>query len=557
MKRQIARGVLVLFLLAVSVPALANNGSKDAPPDAAAEMHMDADGNGIFDSLEAAMAAAKGSATFDVIVQLNLPASDAALAALKRQVGAFDVHARWDAALNGFATRLTAGQIRAMARAPQVVSVEPDLPVYAFLNTSTYWTGVQQARSDFGVDGDRDGNAGSYSSTDVVVAILDTGIDTGHVDLGGGKVIGWRDEINGQSSAYDDHGHGTHVASIAAGSGAGNAAYRGVAPGAALVGIKVLNSQGSGTTTGIINGINWMINNKNTYNIRIGNMSLGSSGCSNGTDSLSTAVNNASNNGILMMVAAGNSGPAKCTIGSPAAAAEAVTVGASVDPGKKGWGLAQFSSRGLTADGRLKPDLAAPGYQIMAARRGTSNGYIAYSGTSMATPFAAGVAALILDANPTLSVSGVKSVIYNSANVKDWGPAGHDLDYGRGMQLAYNAVKQAAGGSGSFSDGLTHAYVSGSLGGKGQNFYWDFTVTDATKPIGITMIMPDHTCGFFSCSPDFDLYLISPSGSTLASSLGTKRQEQIYYQPSSTGTYRVRVYSYSGSGAFFFDISYR
>src|SRR5205085_8503218 len=101
--------------------------------------------------------------------------------------------------------------------------------------------GTAAARAQFGVDGGGDGRPTSYSTGDVVIAVLDTGIDARHVDLAGGKVIGWDDLVNGRPAPYDDNYHGTHVASIAAGTGRGDPRYRGVAPGAALVGVKVLD----------------------------------------------------------------------------------------------------------------------------------------------------------------------------------------------------------------------------------------------------------------------------------------------------------------------------
>ncbi|WP_243123774.1 S8 family serine peptidase [Thermaerobacter sp. FW80] len=226
--------------------------------------------------------------------------------------------------------------------------------------------------------------------------------------------------------------------------------------------------------------------------IRIGNMSLGAAGCSDGTDSLSTAVNNAVTAGIVMMVAAGNEGPNRCTIGAPGAAASAVTVGAVYDPGERGWVLAEFSSRGPTADGRIKPDVTAPGRNITAAKAGSTRGYVTYSGTSMATPFIAGTAALMLDANYGLTPSQVKSLLTASGNVKDFGPGGKDIDWGAGISIAYNAVKAAGGYSGSFSDGLQHAYWAGSLSGSGDSDVYSVTVTDASRPLGLTMNMASN-----------------------------------------------------------------
>jgi len=511
----------------------------------------DRDGNRLADDLDARVRGAGVAERIPVIVRLAEGPATERLAELTKAAGDFTATAVWDAALHGFAAELTPAQVQALAHSPLVERIDLDREVTVCLGTATLWTGVRQVWADFGVDGDRDGSPTSYSKNDVVICVLDTGIDASHVDLDGGKVIGWKDYVNGRTTPYDDHGHGTHCASIAAGTGEGNSSYKGVAPGAALVGVKVLNRYGSGSTTTIINGVNWMIANKSTYNIRIGSMSLGSTGSSDGTDSLSVAVNNAVSNGIIMCVAAGNSGPATYTIGSPAAAANAVTVGALYDPGEKGWVLAEFSSRGPTADGRTKPDICTPGRYITAAKANSTNQYTTMSGTSMACPFMAGTIALMLDANYGLTDSGVKSIIYSGSNLKDFGPAGKDIDFGSGIAIAYNCVKQAGGYSGSWSDGLTFSYTVGTLSGTGDYDDHYFTVTDTSKPIGITFIISSWTS-----SRDFDIYLYNPSGTQVAKSDGTKRQEQILYQPTVTGQYRLRVYSYSGSGDYWFNVSW-
>ena len=128
--------------------------------------------------------------------------------------------------------------------------------------------GTKKARTDFGVTGDNDGNATSYSNNDIVIAVLDTGIDTNHIDLDGGKVIAWYDAVNSQTQPYDDNGHGTHVASIIAGTGEGDPGIQvGFAQGAALVGVKVLSASGSGYTDDIVEGLQWIWVNKGTYSI--------------------------------------------------------------------------------------------------------------------------------------------------------------------------------------------------------------------------------------------------------------------------------------------------
>ncbi|MCL6581773.1 MAG: S8 family serine peptidase [Firmicutes bacterium] len=550
--RRLLGTILVLLVVMGATLTVAAAGQEKVQSRPGAEMFIgDRDGNRLADDLDARVKDTGAAERLPVIVRLAEGPAAERLTELAKAAGDFTPTAVWDAALHGFAAELTPAQVQALARSPLVERIDLDREVTVCLGTATLWTGVRQVWTDFGVDGDRDGSPNSYSKNDVVICILDTGIDASHVDLDGGKVIGWKDYINNRTTPYDDHGHGTHCASIAAGTGEGNSSYKGVAPGAALVGVKVLNRYGSGSTTTIINGVNWMISNKSTYNIRIGSMSLGSTGSSDGTDSLSVAVNNAVSNGIIMCVAAGNSGPATYTIGSPAAAANAITVGALYDPGEKGWVLAEFSSRGPTADGRTKPDICTPGRYITAAMANSTNQYTTMSGTSMACPFMAGTVALMLDANYGLTESGVKSIIYSASNVKDFGPAGKDIDFGSGIAIAYNCVKQAGGYSGTWSDGLTFSYAVGTLSGTGDYDDYYFTVTDTSKPIGITFIISAWTS-----SRDFDIYLYNPSGTQVAKSDGTKRQEQILYQPTVTGQYRLRVYSYSGSGDYWFNLSW-
>ena len=464
-------------------------------------------------------------------------------------VGPFSVKHAYGA-LSGFAAELTKRQIELAAKLPFIKQIEYDEPVYAAMQTASSWYGTTKARQDFGVDGNRDGNPSSYSKNDVVVAVIDTGIDAGHVDLDGGKVIGWKDFVNNRTAPYDDNGHGTHVAGIIAGEGQADSRYKGVAPGAALVGVKVLNASGSGSMSTVTAAIDWCIQNKDVYGIRVLNLSLGTSGSSDGTDATSQAVNRAHDAGLVVAVAAGNSGPARYTVGSPGAAEKALTVGAMGDPGELGYFLADFSSRGYTADGRIKPDIAAPGYNITAPKANTSSGYVTYSGTSMATPFVAGTVALMLDANPSLTPDQVKSHLFTTA--LDWGPAGKDIDYGYGNLNGYEAVKKAGGFSGTGPAQPAHLYGSGSLGGTGAYDQFAVDVTDASKPLAITLIMPNWSS---STNPDFDLYLYNSSGTLVARSEGTKRQETIRYQPSVTGTYTIRVSSYTGSGSYFFDVS--
>ncbi|HEU5110252.1 MAG TPA: S8 family serine peptidase, partial [Micromonosporaceae bacterium] len=197
--------------------------------------------------------------------------------------------------------------------------------------------------------------AAGYDGTGVRVAVLDTGIDATHPDLDQGKVIA-EANFSDDADALDHFGHGTHVASIVAGTGEGAPTVRkGVAPGAGLINAKVLNSFGSGTFDQIIEGLEWAA----AQGADVANLSLGSSAPADGTiDPLIQAVDSISrSSGMLIVVAAGNLGNGESTIASPGWADEALTVGA-VD---KHDALAGFSSRGpRLGDFGIKPDISAP-----------------------------------------------------------------------------------------------------------------------------------------------------------------------------------------------------
>ncbi len=551
MKKTMIFLLTFVLLLGTFTMALAQN-DKESIANKELPKHVDKNKNKIFDNLESKMEELDVNDRIPVIVMLD-DTFKGKQKAIEKNIGLFKEKFVYTHAFNGFATELTKSQVNALQKVPFVKQIEYDMPVQISMNTASQWFGVTKARTDFGLDGDMDGNLTSYTKNDVVIAVIDTGIDASHVDLDGGKVIGWNDLVNGNTTPYDDHGHGTHVSSISAGSGDGNSNYKGVAYGAALVGIKVLDSQGSGSMSTVTAGIDWAIQNKNVYGINVINLSLGTSASSDGTDATSLAVNNAAANGIAVAVAAGNSGPAKYTVGSPGAAADAITVGAMADVGELGFNLAQFSSRGPTADERTKPDIAAPGYYITAAKANTSNGYVTYSGTSMATPFTAGVIGLMIDANPSITPSGIKSTLMNTA--QDWGPTGQDNDYGDGRLQAYDAIKAAGGFTGSGPAVPTHNYTNGYLSTSGDYDNWTIDVSSTSEPFAVTLIIPDWKTRGWRSTPDFDLYVYDPQGNLVGQSEGTARQELITFNPSTTGNYTIKVYSYSGSGDYFYDTS--
>lgn len=553
---------------------------------------VDKDKNKISDGLDGLVRPAGPKESFDVIILLN--SSLDVLPTLKGRHGNFSKKFTYSS-INGFAATLTKEQITAFSQDADVKFVEYDAPVYPLLDTAQQWFGTTKAKTDFGVNGDSGDGAKTYSKNDIVIAILDTGIDPNHADLGPSKIIGWRDATinNDQSGPYDElgdcGGHGTHVSSIAAGEGDGNAAYKGVAPGAALVGIKVLSNRivpGEGTictaaTSEIISGVQWMIDNKATYGIEVGNMSLGAAGCSDGTDSLSLIVNSAVNSGIVMVVAAGNEGPGVCSMGSPGAAEKAITVGAMADVTAgsnsatfpcggvpyKGFHLACFSSRGPTYDFRIKPDIVSPGVFINAAKAGTTNGYIEKSGTSVSSPFTAGLVGLMLDANLGLTPFQIKSTIESTAS--DWGIAGKDIDYGSGRLQAHEAIESVVATPGSNVPVPTHTFVTGSLSGTGSSNIHTLNITDASLPIAATLIIATSGVDFdleildssnnplFSCTPSYQPTCTCINDTNgICKSQGVKDQETVGFQPQASDTYKLRVVSFSGSGSYFIDTSF-
>ncbi|MCZ4507640.1 S8 family serine peptidase [Streptomyces sp. ActVer] len=279
-----------------------------------------------------------------------------------------------------------------------------------------------------------------YDGKGVKVAVLDTGVDTGHPDLAG-KLAETKSFVPTEA-VQDGHGHGTHVASTIAGSGAASdGRLKGVAPGAELLVGKVLANDGRGQTSWILDGMDWAARS----GAKIVSMSLGGD-ASGPSDVLSETVDELSaSTGALFVIAAGNSGPSEQTLGTPGIADSALTVGA-VDKSDK---LASFSSRGpRLGDSAIKPEITAPGVGIAAARAlGTNmpgstpvgDSYTRVSGTSMATPHVSGTAALVAQAHPDWTGQQIKQALATTAETS---PDASVFEQGDGRVDAVRAVGQ-------------------------------------------------------------------------------------------------------------------
>ena len=307
-----------------------------------------------------------------------------------------------------------------------------------------------------------------YTGEGISIAIIDTGIDPLHVGLNDfdddpltndPKVVAFYDALDesgdngdGTTEPYDDQGHGSHCAGISAGTGAvdegpmsenNEKPYRGVAPDAWLVGVKVLDSGGSGSFAEVMRGMEWTIDNQIKYNIRAASMSLGGVWLVELTQEQEERVTHLANEmvaaGISLMIAAGNSA-AYGTIGTPGAAKDVITVGSTEDSKE----LAVYSSKGPTHEGQIKPNVAAIGSAVMSVEANSGNGYASYSGTSMATPMVAGMAVLLLQANPDLQPLMIRTILESTSEFR-WlsHPVRPNNDYGWGFVLMDTALDEA------------------------------------------------------------------------------------------------------------------
>ena len=424
---------------------------------------VDRNGNGIGDMIEVHKDSPlflDEANTLPLIIDFDHTPGAEEIALLEREI---DFQHQWTLeGIDALAGRVPVESILDAATLPGVIMLELDGILSVNNGDAAVLHGVDTVWADTGYDG-----AGS------AVAIIDTGIDGAHASLddldddnstNDPKVIAFYDPVNNPTLVngtevfpYDDQGHGSHCAGTTAGTGAPNYEHVGMAPQAFLVGVKVLDAGGSGSFATVMAGMEWTVENRYKFNIRAASMSLGGPGlaewASSDDDSVNRYANEMMTAGIAIFIAAGNNG-VTAQIGTPGSAEDAITVGAL----DKNSAIAIYSSQGPTEEGRVKPNIAYVGSSVMSVAFNTGDQYTDMSGTSMATPGAAGVAALMFQANPDLSPFDIKNImqetatyrlcIYMAANepcLEDAIPKNRQNNvYGHGEVRALDAVYEAA-----------------------------------------------------------------------------------------------------------------
>ncbi len=366
------------------------------------------------------------NATIPVIVILKTGDSDVGLG------GSGYVKRRYDL-INAVSAEILPGDIKKLENNPDVEKIYYD-------GVSHILPMEESVKGLMGVNTDTIGatyanNVLNYTGRNVTIAIIDTGIDYNHSDLGGCigptcKVRGGYDYVNSDPDPMDDNGHGTHCAGIAA----ANGGIIGVAPDARLLAVKVCSAIGECSDSNTLAGIDWAVaNGANIISLSLG----GNTQPSEGNEPLQMLCDAAVRRGVTIVAAAGNEGPGTGTLADIASSQNVIGVGADDDRNSASAAddiVASFSSRGPMPWGRFKPEIVAPGVNIYSTKLG--GGYITETGTSMATPHAAGAAALLLEYNRSLTPAQIKTLLMSSAeNI-----AGHPFETGAGLINVSRAI---------------------------------------------------------------------------------------------------------------------
>ena len=318
--------------------------------------------------------------------------------------------------------------------------------------------------------------------TGVTVALFDTGADADHEALSG-KIVAFQDFVNNQTEPYDDNGHGTHCASLIAGDQG-----MGVAPGAELVVIKVMDRDGACYLSDALKALDWCLENKDRYGIKIISFSVGGEGPSDGATLLDEACDRMVEEGLIMCVAAGNSGPDPSTIVMPGGAERVITVGAIDRSGL----IFDQSSRGPTLTGEIKPDLVTLGVDVSSALAGSENGQSSVSGTSMAVPQVSGASALLLEMDPDLEPADVKRLLLKTAD--ELGPEGKDNLYGYGALNLTQALRSInAPEEGLYPPDLLDVRLNRDEATEGEPVMVEAQASGEVKSINTNIIGPDRT----------------------------------------------------------------
>jgi serine protease AprX len=374
----------------------------------------------VSDRLERAIDGLSSDAIIEVIVETNGPSVTAADEA---RLAGFEVVWTYDI-IDALSAKVAVADLPRLAAQDWAAKVWDSRPMTTLMDVSA---------SD--IDAPKAWNAG-FNGAGITVAVIDTGIETTDPAFAG-AIVSCVATIGGLTlpECDDTDGHGTHVAGSVA---SRDATYRGIAWGAKLASIRVLHAAGAGTSADIVAGMNWVKNNRNLVNppIRVATMSIGflDPGCGDGRGPEAEAADALVAAGVSFTIAAGNAGHNSCTVDGASAAFNVVTVGAvndqnTVDPADDT--IADFSPGGPTKDGRLKPEISAPGENIWSVYLGPTIREL--DGTSMATPHVAGSIAVLLQKEPSLTPSQVKSRITSNAFAPSAAGSVPNNDWGYGI----------------------------------------------------------------------------------------------------------------------------
>ncbi len=303
--------------------------------------------------------------------------------------------------IKSFAVSLTGKEMQFLSNMSQVNKIYSICTASALMNVAKKILNVEN---------------NNLSGKGINIAFIDTGISP-HIDfcVGQKRIVYFKDFVNEKERCYDDNGHGTFVAGVCCGSGAlSGGKFSGVAPQSNIIALKALSQKGEAGADRILDAMQWVYDNHKKYNIRVVCMSFGSEPLGY-NDPIMSGAEELWKKRIVVVAAAGNSGPEFQTIKSPGVSSRIITVGGFDDNrlsadefNEKFFEVASFSSRGPSFN-RFKPDLVAPSVDITSC--GLNNDYVKLSGTSVATPMIAGMCALILEDNPLLNPVQVKNKI--------------------------------------------------------------------------------------------------------------------------------------------------